>query len=78
MICAEFAIEQTALTYLLGYQSWDDFAATLKKVPNLIYSSDLGQLSQMDIGAWWTTSCQWFAQASINAERIDAICLMHH
>lgn len=68
-------IEQTALTYLLGYQSWDDFAATLKKVPNLIYSSDLGQPSQMDIGAWWNTSCEWFAQANIDAKRIDTICL---
>lgn len=67
--------EQTALTYLLGYQSWDDFTATLQQVPNLIYSSDLGQPNQMDIAAWWATSYQWFTQANIDAERIDAICL---
>ena len=35
-------VEQTALTYLLGYQDDADFHAVLNNVPNLIYSSDLG------------------------------------
>jgi len=49
-------IEQTALTYLLGYQSWDDFAAVLKEVPNVVYSSDLGQTTQIDLDEWRSAS----------------------
>lgn len=68
-------IEQTALTYLLGYQDINDFKETLMKVPQLIYSSDLGQTTQMDIPEWLTTSQQWFDQFQISSTRRATICL---
>ncbi|MBB6174316.1 hypothetical protein HNR23_004376 [Nocardiopsis mwathae] len=65
--------EQTALTRLLDYQSWSDFAAVLSRLPRVVYSSDLGQPSQMDIGPWmdWTQRC--FTEAGLTAERIVEI-----
>lgn len=66
-------IEQTALTYLLGYQSWEDFTLVMQEVPNLIYSSDLGQTSQMDIEEWLTTSHEWFDKMKLSSERIKDI-----
>ncbi|GAA1035668.1 DUF6282 family protein [Streptomyces murinus] len=65
--------EQTALTYLLGYQDWDDFAAVLAKVPRALYSSDLGQTSQMDIGEWTTHSRDWFEKAGLDESRITEV-----
>ncbi|MFZ4236918.1 DUF6282 family protein [Streptomyces murinus] len=65
--------EQTALTYLLGYQDWDDFAAVLAKVPRALYSSDLGQTSQMDIGEWTTHSRDWFEKAGLDEGRITEV-----
>ncbi|MFR9788261.1 DUF6282 family protein [Streptomyces sp. MB22_4] len=65
--------EQTALTYLLGYQEWDDFSAVLARVPRVVYSSDLGQTSQMDIGAWWARSREWFSKAGLGEERITEV-----
>jgi hypothetical protein len=66
-------IEQTALTYLLGYQSWDDFAAVLRQVPNVVYSSDLGQPSQIDLTEWWSISRNWFDAAGLGAARVKEI-----
>lgn len=66
-------IEQTALTYLLGYQTWEDFAAVLKDVPNVVYSSDLGQTSQIDIAEWRTCSHSWFQATGLDAQRIQSI-----
>jgi len=63
-------IEQTALTYILGYQGWEDFAKVLSELPQTIYSSDLGQPSQMDIGDWLRTSQEWFTAAGLTNERI--------
>ncbi|QHC32068.1 DUF6282 family protein [Streptomyces sp. HF10] len=65
--------EQTALTHLLGYQDWDDFSAVLAKVPRALYSSDLGQTSQMDIGEWTTQSRDWFAKAGLDEGRITEV-----
>ncbi|AOR34683.1 hypothetical protein BFF78_29780 [Streptomyces fodineus] len=65
--------EQTALTYLLGYQDWDDFSAVLARVPRVVYSSDLGQTSQMDIEEWRTSSRDWFAKAGLDEARITEI-----
>ncbi|MEW2619374.1 DUF6282 family protein [Streptomyces sp. NPDC048106] len=65
--------EQTALTYLLGYQEWDDFSAVLSRVPRVVYSSDLGQTSQMDIGEWTTRSRDWFARAGLGEDRITEV-----
>jgi len=65
--------EQTALTHLLGYQDWDDFRGVLSRVPRVVYSSDLGQTSQMDIGQWWESSESWFTEAGLDEARIAQI-----
>lgn len=65
--------EQTALTHLLGYQEWDDFSAVLARVPRVVYSSDLGQTSQMDIGEWMASSQSWFAEAGLDESRVTQI-----
>ncbi|GAB7035442.1 DUF6282 family protein [Streptomyces sp. NPDC021749] len=65
--------EQTALTHLLEYQGWADFADVLSVLPRTVYSSDLGQPSQMDIGPWLTASQEWFHRAGLTPARIDEI-----
>ena len=66
--------EQTTLTYLLGYQDEHDFAQVLQQVPRLIYSSDLGQLSQMDIHQYMLTSENYFKQFALSDDRKQDIC----
>lgn len=69
-------IEQTALTYLLGYQDDLNFAESLQVIPNLIYSSDLGQVSQPDINQWLSKTNIWFKKFNLNnTPRKDEICL---
>jgi len=68
-------IEQTALTYLLSYQNEKDFSAVLRDAPNVIYSSDLGQTSQMNIEEWVKTSNQWFSNFNIPTTRKAELCL---
>lgn len=65
--------EQTALTFLLGYQGWEDFAAVLAKIPRAVYSSDLGQPNQPDIGEWLSTSRNWFSRAQLTPQRIAGL-----
>ncbi|MET7487409.1 DUF6282 family protein [Streptomyces sp. NPDC005538] len=65
--------EQTALTHLLGYQDWDDFSAVLARVPRVVYSSDLGQTSQMDIEEWQANTETWFTKAGLDEARITEI-----
>jgi Family of unknown function (DUF6282) len=67
--------EQTALTYLLGYQDWDDFAAVLARLPRVVYSSDLGQPSQPDVTDWLERSARWFREAGLSEARIREITL---
>jgi hypothetical protein len=67
--------EQTALTYLLGYQDWDDFSAVLAKLPRVVYSSDLGQPNQPDIGDWLDRSAAWFVKASLDEPRIREVMI---
>lgn len=68
-------IEQTALTYLLGYQDWEDFQTVLCKLPNVIYSSDLGQTSQPDIKDWYQKSLAWFTDMGLEKHRQEQIWL---
>lgn len=68
-------VEQTALTLLLKYQSFSDFSSVLKDVPNAIYSSDLGQTTQMNVEDWIQTSNDWFNQMNILNERKVKVCL---
>lgn len=62
-------IEQTALTYKLGYQCWNNFSSVLMDLSNVIYSSDYGQLSQPNICDWITESNQWFNQIGLKEKR---------
>lgn len=66
-------IEQTALTYLLGYQSEEDFKAVLTSIPQVIYSSDLGQTSQMDIPDFLKQSGEYFKLFQLTKERKELI-----
>lgn len=66
-------VEQTALTYLLGYQSQEDYYKVLTQVPRVIYSSDLGQTSQPDIDQWLKLSEQWFNECQLSSQRSHAI-----
>jgi hypothetical protein len=67
--------EQTALTYLLGYQDEDDFRAVLGSLPRTVYSSDLGQPSQPDIEEWLRLSDRWFTMFGLSEARIAEITL---
>ncbi len=67
-------IEQTALTYLLGHQTKEDFAEVLTSLPRVIYSSDLGQTSQMDVADWLCESKKWFDEFNLSAQRKDELC----
>jgi hypothetical protein len=68
-------VEQTALTYLLMYQDELDFKAVLQSIPKVIYSSDLGQTSQIDIKDWHQLSLAWFSKFNISTNRRAEICL---
>lgn len=68
-------VEQTALTVLLGYQDMDDFGEVLRSVPNVVYSSDLGQTSQMTPAAWWEQSQAWFRRFGLSEDRIRDVTL---
>ncbi|KPB71638.1 DUF6282 family protein [Pseudomonas cannabina] len=70
-------IEQTALTYLLGYQDKQDFSEVLSGVPNVVYSSDLGQTSQIDIPEWLSMSEQWFDAFGLSDVRRAEIALLN-
>ena len=62
-------IEQTALTYLLGHQDKEDFAAVLRNTPRVIYSSDLGQTNQMDVENWLDYSHNFFDELHLSTQR---------
>lgn len=68
-------IEQTLLTYLLYYQDKEDFADVVQTLPRVIYSSDLGQSSQIDILTWHAYTQQLFDELAIPAARRQEICL---
>ena len=61
------------MTVYLGYQPLDDLYEVLTGVNNVVYSSDLGQPGQPDIGDWLEDSHRWFQTAGIDAERRDAV-----
>ncbi|WP_105167298.1 DUF6282 family protein [Pseudoalteromonas sp. T1lg23B] len=68
-------VEQTALTVLLGYQTIEDFGAVLDGVHNAIYSSDLGQTSQMLPMQWLSHSQDWFATVGLSQQQVTAAML---
>lgn len=65
--------EQSALTYLLGYQTYQQFKTIVSTLPRLIYSSDLGQDSQMTITEWLAVSHRWFNECELSEEKINEI-----
>ena len=71
--CETVWVEQTALTYLLGHQTKEDFKQVLKDVPRVIYSSDLGQTSQMDIDTWRLLSQDLFNEYELSIERQEEL-----
>jgi hypothetical protein len=68
-------VEQTALTVTLGYQTEEDFFQVLRRVNNVVYSSDFGQPTQPGIEEWWTLTKAWFTRAGLTPERIAEVSL---
>ncbi|HHS7961100.1 TPA: DUF6282 family protein, partial [Legionella pneumophila] len=68
-------VEQTALTFILGYQEKQDFSQILTHLPRVIYSSDLGQLGQMDIPEWLHFSKKIFNELDLSAKRMEELTL---
>ena len=66
-------IEQTYLTYAIKHQEQDDFKTVLRHVPRLIYSSDLGQTSQIDIEQWYNHSLVLFDECGLSPDRVKDI-----
>ncbi len=66
-------VEQTALTYLLKHQDKEDFSTVLTSIPRVIYSSDLGQTSQMDVTDWLAFSKQTFSELGLSKQRQDEL-----
>ncbi len=75
--CPWIWVEQTFLTYILGYQDENDFTDVLQKVPRVIYSSDLGQTNQMDISGWRLHSQQKFEELTLSYERKEELWKTH-
>ena len=65
--------EQTALTVLLKYETFENFEFVVKNINNLIYSSDLGQTSQLEVKTWLQTSKEWFSKMDLTKKRINQI-----
>ena len=70
-------VEQTALTYLLGHQDKEDFSTVLKTIPQVIYSSDLGQTTQMDIRDWVRFSTDLFTELQLSEQRKKELLQAH-
>ncbi len=66
-------VEQTALTYLLKHQDKEDFSTVLTSIPRVIYSSDLGQMDQMDVPDWLAFSKQIFSELRLSTQRQDEL-----
>lgn len=75
IVSSKVWIEQTALTYKLGYQNWNNFSSVLKDLSNVIYSSDYGQLSQPSISEWRIESNEWFMKINLCKKQIKDIQL---
>lgn len=67
-------IEQTALTLLLKYQSYEDCSIVLNEIPNAFWSSDLGQTTQPDIKEWRSLTKTLFKKFNITPTRANEIC----
>lgn len=67
--------EQTYLTYTIGYQTKSDVFYVLEKIPNTIYSSDLGQTTQIDIMQWISLSEEIFIKAKVSLQRKKEITI---
>lgn len=68
-------VDQTLLTLLIGHQSIEDAREILLKLPRIIYSSDLGQASQMGVAEWTAYTQILFSDLNLSAEREKEITL---
>lgn len=68
-------VEQTALTLLLAYQTFEDFAEVLGEVNNVVYSSDLGQVGQLTPVEWRQQSERWFQSMQLPPGRVREVTL---
>lgn len=68
-------MEQTALTFILEHQDKQDFSQVLTHIPRVIYSSDLGQTSQMDIPEWLHFSKRIFHELDLSEKRKEELIL---
>lgn len=65
--------EQTALTYLLGYQDDECFDQIINELPNTFYSSDLGQTTLIGLEDWLSQTKIWFAKFKILPNRVEEL-----
>jgi len=65
--------EQTSLTYLIGHQTKEDLGLVLSALPRVIYSSDLGQVNQMDIVSWRKYSEDIFSELKLPLARREEL-----
>jgi hypothetical protein len=66
-------VEQTALTFLIGHQEKEDFRQVLTHLPRVIYSSDLGQTTQMGVAEWVQFSENIFDEFNLSEFRRQEI-----
>ena len=62
-------VDQTLLTYLIGHQDRNDLQKILQKLPRVIYSSDLGQVSQMGVKEWVVYTQKLWLELDLDDER---------
>ncbi|GAB3554845.1 hypothetical protein J2S53_002055 [Actinopolyspora lacussalsi] len=58
--------ETTALTYLLRRREFDELPTIAAAHPNTVYSSDLGQPEQLDVGSWLEHTTRWFRETGVD------------
>lgn len=71
--CPWVFIEQTYLTYLLGYQKEKDFFDVIQDLPKVIYSSDLGQSDKIDIMTWRENSNKLFEKLNLSNKKKESL-----
>jgi integrase len=70
-------MEQTLLTYLLGHQDIKDVKENLIHLPKVVYSSDLGQCTQIGVAEWVEYTERLFAELKLTAERRKEVELIN-
>jgi len=66
-------LEQTGLTYLLGYQTDDCFNKIINQLPNVFYSSDIEQKTQIGLKDWLLKTRKWFTRFNVSPGRSEEL-----